>query len=274
MSATTSVTHPHKEAVGRPVSSRSDIKPIPMTRLIAVELSKMFDTRAGFWLVMSVGIMAALATVATIAFAPDSAIAYGTFGAAVGVPVAVLLPIIAILSVTSEYGQRTALTTYALVPRRGRIIVAKAVAALAIGVAGVVVSLSLGALGNVVGAAIVGIDPVWNFSWRATSFILLANLLGMAIGFMLGVLIRNTPGAIVGYFVYSLVLPGIFGTLAAFQQWFADLQPWVDINFATGALYADVMTSEAWQQLGVTSLIWVFIPLVIGLRFVMRAEVK
>lgn len=274
MSVTSTVTYPHKEAVGSPVSSRSDIKPIPMTRLIAVELSKMFDTRAGFWLVMSVGILALLATISVIAFAPDQAIAYGTFGAAVGIPIAVLLPVIAILSVTSEYGQRTALTTYALVPRRGRVIAAKAVAALIIGIGGVVVSLAVGALGNLIGSAIVGVDTVWDTSVRSTSYVVLGNLLGMAIGFMLGVLIRNTPGAIVGYFVYSFVLPGIFGTLAAFQEWFADLQPWVDINFTVGALYADLMTSEAWQQLGVTSLIWIFIPLVIGLRFVLRAEVK
>ena len=33
-----------------------------MTRLVAVELRKMFDTRAGFWLMASVGIVAVLAT--------------------------------------------------------------------------------------------------------------------------------------------------------------------------------------------------------------------
>jgi len=274
MSTTSTVTRPNKEAAGSPVSSRSDIKRIPLTRLIAVELSKMFDTRAGFWLVMSVGILAVVATISVIAFAPDAAIAYGTFSAAIGIPIAVLLPVIAILSVTSEYGQRTALTTYALVPRRGRIIASKAVAALIIGVSGVLVSFAVGALGNLIGSSIVGVDTVWDASLRSASYVLLGNLLSMAIGFMLGVLIRNTPGAIVAYFVYSFVLPGIFGTLAAFQQWFADLQPWVDVNYNVNFLYQDVMTSEVWQHLAVSSLIWVFVPLAIGLRLVIRAEVK
>lgn len=272
MSATASQSQ--RDSAQRAATSRSAIKPIPTSRLIGVELSKMFDTRAGFWLVISVVILAVLATASVIAFAPPEVISYGTFSAAIGIPIAVLLPVIAILSVTSEYGQRTALTTYALVPKRGRIIAAKAAAALLIGIAGVVVSLCVGALGNVIGASIEGVDTVWNTSVLSVSYVLLGNLLGMAIGFMLGVLIRSTPGAIVGYFVYSFVLPTIFGALGAFQEWFADLQPWVDVNYTANLLYQDLMTSQAWQQLGVTTLIWIIIPLTIGLRLVMRAEVK
>ncbi len=36
---------------------------------------------------------------------------------------------------------------------------------------------------------------------------MLGNVLGMLFGFMLGVLIRNSAGAIVAYFVYTFVLP-------------------------------------------------------------------
>ncbi len=50
---------------------------------------------------------------------------------------------------------------------------------------------------------------------------MLANVLGMLMGFMLGVLFRSSAAAIVGYFVYSLVLPVALGALAAFQEWFA-----------------------------------------------------
>ena len=49
--------------------------------------------------------------------------------------------------------------------------------------------------------------------------IVLANVLGLLVGFMLGVLIRNSAGAIVAYFVYSLVLPSIFGILAEAHGW-------------------------------------------------------
>ena len=41
----------------------------------------------------------------------------------------VILPIIAILSVTGEWSQRSGLTTFTLVPHRGRVIPAKVVVA-------------------------------------------------------------------------------------------------------------------------------------------------
>ena len=78
---------------------------------------------------------------------------------------------------------------------------------------------------------------MWDISLAQFGYIVLANVLGMLIGFMLGVLFRSSAGAIVGYFVYSLVLPVAFGTLAAFQEWFADLQPWVDVNYAITRLF-------------------------------------
>jgi ABC-2 type transport system permease protein len=247
------------------------VRPIPTTRLVGVELRKMFDTRAGFWLMASVGIVS---TAAVIIWAPDEAITQNTFSTAIGMPLSVVLPIIAILSVTSEYSQRTGLTTYTLVPWRGRVMAAKVVATLIVGVAAMFVALAVGALGNVVGSAITGLDAVWDITLAQFGNIVLANVLGMLMGFMLGVLFRSSAGAIVGYFVYSLVLPVALGTLAAFQEWFRDLQPWVDVNFAVTRLYDQTMTAEYWQQLGVSTLVWLWIPLAIGLRVILRAEVK
>lgn len=255
-------------------AGRRVVLPIPTTRLVGVELRKMFDTRAGFWLMASVGIVSVLATAAVIIWAPDEAITQNTFSTAIGMPLSVVLPIIAILSVTGEYSQRTGLTTYTLVPWRGRVMAAKVVSTLLVGVAAMFVALAVGALGNVVGSAITGLDATWDITLTQFGNIVLANVLGMLMGFMLGVLFRSSAGAIVGYFVYSLVLPVAFGTLAAFQEWFRDLQPWVDVNFAVTRLFDQTMTAEYWQQLGVSTLVWLWIPLAIGLRAILRAEVK
>lgn len=251
-----------------------DVRPIPMSRLARVELRKMFDTRAGFWLMASVGIVSVLATAAVILWAPDEAITLETFSTAIGIPLSVVLPIIAILSITSEYSQRTGLTTYTLVPWRGRVIASKLIVTLAIGVVSMTLALGVGAVGNLLGSAITGLDPVWDIGLETFSYIVLANILSMLIGFMLGVLMRSSAAAIVGYFVYSFVLPVAFGTLAAFQEWFRDLQPWVDVNVGLERLFDQTMSAEAWQQLGVTTLVWVWIPLALGLRAVLRAEVK
>jgi hypothetical protein len=151
---------------------------------------------------------------------------------------------------------------------------AKLISILLVGVAAMVFALAVGALGNILGSTITGLDAVWDITLAEFGNIVLANVLGMMMGFMLGVLFRSSAGAIVGYFVYSLVLPVAFGTLAAFQGWFADLQPWVDVQYAITSLYDVTMTAEYWQQLGVTTLVWLWIPLALGLRAVLRAEVK
>jgi ABC-2 type transport system permease protein len=256
------------------VRTRPDVRPIPMGRVIGVELRKMFDTRSGFWLMASIGILAVLATAATIAFAPEEAQTYEAFASAIGFPMAVVLPMVAILSVTSEWSQRSGLTTFTLVPSRGRVITAKAIGAALIGVVSMFVALGIGALGNLVGTAISGAPTVWDVQVAEFANIVLANVLGMAIGFMLGVVIRSSPGAIVGYFVYSLLLPTAFAMLAAFQDWFRDLQPWVDFNFAQTRLFDESLTGEMWAQLGVAGLIWLVLPLTVGLLMLRRSEVK
>lgn len=275
MTSTTSPTLAAAPATSAaaPTHARA-VRPLPMARLAKVELRKMFDTRAGFWLMASVGIVSVLATAAVILWAPDEAITQATFSTALGMPLSIVLPIIAVMSVTGEYSQRTGLTTYTLVPSRGRVITAKLLVTLAIGVAAMFLALAIGALGNLLGSAITGLDATWDISVTQFGYIVLANVLGMLMGFMLAVVLRSTPAALVGYLVYSFVLPGVFVALAAFQEWFRDLQPWVDVNYSITQLYDDAMTVEHWQQLGVTSLVWLWIPLALGLRALVRAEVK
>jgi hypothetical protein len=247
---------------------------IPMSRIVGVELRKMFDTRSGFWLMMSVGIAAVLATAATLLFAPDDELSYGSFAGAIGVPMTIILPMIAVLAVTSEWSQRSGLTTFTLVPHRGRVIRGKLVGTLLVGVASIAIAFAVGAVGNVVGSAIAGVDTTWDVSVGNAATIFLGDALAMLMGFTLGVLIRASAGAIVGYFVYALVLPATLGTLAAYQDWFHDLQGWVDFNFASSALYDGGLSGTEWAQIGVSGLLWLVVPLAVGLRLVLRSEVK
>jgi hypothetical protein len=249
---------------------------IPLSRVTRIELRKMFDTRSGFWLLASIGITSVLATGAIVLFAPDDELTYTAFGTAIGFPMAVILPMIAVLSVTSEWTQRSGLTTFTLVPHRGRVILAKAVSAVGVGVASMLLALAVGALGNVVGTAIAGTDPVWDISVVDAAHIVVGNVLGLLIGFMLGVVIRNSPGAIVSYFVFTLVLPGLSELLAANQEWFADARGWIDVNYAQSFLFSfdGPLTGEQWAHIGVTHLLWLVLPLLVGLRLLMRSEIK
>jgi ABC-2 type transport system permease protein len=79
----------------------------------------------------------------------------------------------------------------------------------------------------------------------------------------------------VGYFVVSLVMPGILVLLAQVRSWFEDLQPWIDWNETQIALFDGATnTGEEWAMLAATTAIWIVAPLIIGLLFLHRSEVK
>ena len=138
---------------------------VPLSRVTRVELRKMFDTRSGFWLMASIVILGVLTTVGTILFAPDADLTYYTFAKAIGFPMTVLLPIIAVLAITGEWSQRSGLTTFTLVPHRNRVIAAKVIASLTVGVVAMLFALVTGVVGNLVGTTIAGTALVWDVSF-------------------------------------------------------------------------------------------------------------
>ena len=152
---------------------------------------------------------------------------------------------------------------------------AKAIATFLVGVVSMAVAFAVGALGNLIGSALAGVDTVWDISLSTAPQIVLGNLVGMAIGFTLGVVLRNSAAAIVGYFVVSLVMPGILVLLGQVREWFLDLQPWVDWNTSQVALFeGSTDTAREWAMLGTTTGIWIVAPLIIGLLSLRRSEVK
>jgi ABC-2 type transport system permease protein len=102
----------------------------------------------------------------------------------------------------------------------------------------------------------------------------LANALLILVGFTLGVLIRSSAGAVVAYFIYGFVAPGLLTLLALSQEWFRDLQPWTDPNYSQDALLQGTFSTEQWSQLAATTGLWLVLPLIVGLWTVLRAEVK
>ena len=270
---TAMIVPPSSDTKASPV--RRTVQPIVTARLVKVELRKMFNTRSGFWMLVSIGVLSVLATVAVIVFAPQDKVTYESFATAIGLPMSVILPMIAILAVTSEWSQRSGLTTFTLVPSRGRVVGAKAIATVLVGLGSTAIAFAVGAVGNLVGSTIAGVDTVWDVSLAAAPQMALGNLIGMAIGFTLGVVLRASAAAIVGYFVVAFVLSGVLELLAMVKPWFLDLQPWIDWNFTQVELFAGATnTAKEWAMLGSTTMIWIVIPLAIGLFTLRRAEVK
>jgi ABC-2 type transport system permease protein len=259
-----------------PIATSAPASPtgLPLARITVTELRKMLDTRSGFWTIASIVLVSLATTGMVILFDDRGDLTYRTFTAAISVPMSLILPIIAILSVTAEWSQRSGLTTFTLVPRRSRVIAGKLAASLAIALLATPVAFAIGAVGNVFGAAVAGLDPVWDLTTANLLTIELANVLGMLVGFMLGVIIRSSSAALVAYFLYQFLLPTLALILAVKQDWFRELQPWVAFDFATGALLEGPLSSQQWAHLAATGLVWLVIPLAVGLRLVVRAEVK
>ena len=274
--ATISTTTAAGEAPTSPGRRGHGIVPrrIPLTRIVAVELRKSFDTRSGFWLLAGIGLAALLTTGAVIAWAPASEFSYSQFTLAIGVPMTVILPIIAVLSVTAEWSQRTGLTTFTLVPHRGRVLLAKALAVGLVALAATATAFAVGALGNLAGAAMAGIDPVWDQDLGDVSYFALGNTLLLLVGFTLGALIRNSPGAIVAYMIYAFVAPGLLSFLAFNQTWFHDARPWVDPKYNQDALLQGGLSREGWSHLAVTTVVWLVVPLLVAVVNLRRSEVK
>jgi ABC-2 type transport system permease protein len=253
---------------------RTTFAPIPLSRVVRVELRKMFDTRSGFWLIASLAITSLVATIATIAFAPDKDLTYYNFAKAVGFPITVILPMVALLAITSEWSQRSGLTTFTYVSSRRRVVWAKTLSSVIVAVASMLFAFVIGAVGNVAGSAIAGTSTVWDLSVGHALTIVLGNLVSMSVGTMLGMLLRSSAGGLVTYFVVTLVLPNLSQLLAGSQHWFQSLQPWVDLSFAQTALFEGMQTGAQWAHIATTVALWIVVPGYFGLRRVMRSEVK
>jgi ABC-2 type transport system permease protein len=94
----------------------------PLPRLALVEGRKMLDTRAGRWFLAVTGLLAVTVALAAQLSADQAQLIDGL--RSVGASVATITPVLGILLVSSEWSQRTALITFALVPRRERVIAA------------------------------------------------------------------------------------------------------------------------------------------------------
>ena len=136
------------------------------------------------------------------------------------------------------------------------------------------IAFVFGVAGNLVGPAIRGTDRVWDVSFVQGLDIVLGSLISLLLGTMLGILFRSTPVALVAYFVISYLLPTVFGLLATSREGFRDLQRWVDLNYAQSFLFEGTLAGVQWARLAVAATLWLILPALLGLRLVMRSEVK
>lgn len=261
---------------GGPVLDISATPGIPFARLVRVELRKLGDTRAGKWLLISIALLTALAMAIAliVAITQDGDITYLDFSGIASTPMGLLLPVLGIMSVTSEWGQRTNMVTFTLEPKRPRVVMAKLASGVIVALAAVVIAFAVGAVCNAIFGAFGTGGATWNIGAGDVLAFVILQVLGLLTGFAFGMLFINTAAAIVIFFVYSFVLPGLFAWAAFVWDWFADLQPWIDFAFSQGPLLSGDLGGMNWGEFAVSGLLWFVLPLGLGVWRLLRAEVK
>ena len=119
---------------------------VSFPRLTFVELRKMVDTRAGFWLQVATALLTLVVLTLFCIFADTEDLIFRDAFALATLPGLILLPIIGILLVSSEWSQRTALITFTLVPKRMRVMSAKIAASLVLGLIVLVIAFVVAAV--------------------------------------------------------------------------------------------------------------------------------
>ncbi|MBC9224742.1 ABC transporter permease subunit [Aeromicrobium sp. 636] len=259
---------------------------VPFGREVKVEVRKMIDTRGGIWLFGLTGVFILLAmalTLLVIGLNDDVTITAGGFAEIMALPVSLLLPVFAILIVSSEWSQRTHLTTFTLQPNRGRVILAKFVAVSVLALATIVIAVAFGALGNVIYGIITPHDVVWNVPIGDLAWTVASQLLFFWMAFALAMLLLNTPAAIAVFYIVALILPVmVYPILMALFGWAQDLLPWINIDYALMMLRdgttflgdpIDVGPVD-YLRLVVTLVLWIVIPGTLGFLRVRSTEVK
>jgi ABC-2 type transport system permease protein len=235
-----------------------------LSRLTRVELRKMTDTRAGLWLLVLVAVGAVAAVVITLTAGQDREHTMGRFFIVCGYPAAILLPIVGMLAVTGEWSQRTGLTTFTLVPERGRVVAAKLLAGCGLALAAVLVCLLVAAVATAVAGG------QWNLHGPrlagGTAYMLVAMLAGLALGLLL---MRSAP-AIVAYFV----VPTVIGALVQMVPSLNGPSQWFNLAQATAPLSDGTIAGGDWPRLAVAVAIWIGLPLAAGLLRLRRHELS
>jgi hypothetical protein len=245
--------------------TRQDEPGIPFSRLLRVEWGKATDTRAARWLILTVALTTTgLMLIPLLAknSTDQTQTSYLSFAA---LALTMLLPVVSILTLTSEWSQRTVLATFTQEPRRARVIKAK-----------VCVSLVLAVLGSafagiVVAAAVLlaelsGRDIGSDMSTSKVIGFALFVLLNVLIGVAFGALLHNTAAAIVLFFALPAAFTAASTALKSIGQW-------VDPSRTFGwVLQAD--WSGHLPQILTATTIWLIAPLAAGLIRTIRREIK
>jgi len=235
--------------------------------LTRVELRKMHDTRAGFWLLLSVLLLMLATALVSILTGADDVHHLSDVLDNCTQALNVLLPVVGILLVTSEWSQRTALLTFTMVPQRGRVLVAKILASLVLALAAMVVALVVSTLATAMNPAA---TDAWHLDLGLLGQSVLYTCISMLFGVGLGAAILLSAPAIVALFVLPLAWTAITHLIPGLDP----LSKWTDQTETFSGMTDHTLSGHQWAQVLTTTLVWAGVPLAIGAYRFLRDEIR
>lgn len=237
-----------------------------LARLTRVELRKMVDTRSGFWLQLAVLGLTVVAVLITVLAGHDDDKTFRHVVSNALQPAGILLPVVGILLVSSEWSQRTALVSFALVPDRPRLIAAKLLAGIVLALAATAVAVAIAALGTALAST--DAPHAWSLPLGLLGQDVVYVVTAMVIGVGFGTALQSSAPAIVLYFA----LPVAFAALGSIHA-LKGVIDWINSAEALEPLTTTVMSGHEWAQGLVALALWMGLPLAIGLWRLTRRDV-
>ncbi len=238
-----------------------------MPRLTTVELRKMTDTRSGFWLQLAVAAITVLLVVIVDLVGKQHDQTLRSMLSLAVQPASVLLPVMGVLLVTSEWSQRTTLITFTLVPHRSRVLTAKLAASVLLSLAALGVAFVVAVAGTAIAAP--NVDNAWTLPIGMLVQIVVVLTTGMMGGVAFGAVALASPPAIVALFVLP-VITGAIGSIHALEG----VARWTDATRTLAPMTDHLMSATEWAQAGTTLALWLALPVAIGLWRITRSEVS
>lgn len=244
--------------------------PVPFLRVWSAENRKVVNTRAGAVFLGLIALAVVGMSVVMAIWPGDTGLTFGLLlNGSASMGLAMFMPILAILAVTSEFSQRTLAVTFALEPRRARVVAGKVAAALTTTAVLLVVAVAVAAVVLLGAAAVRGETAGWDVEGGLLAGTLLTLLLVVLQGTAFGLLLRSTPLAIVAF----LLLPSVFGAVTMFIGPIQDALPWFELGNATMPLMEGIgLTGTEWAQLASASLLWIGVPGAVGVWRLLKGD--
>ncbi|WP_134323393.1 hypothetical protein [Cumulibacter soli] len=247
--------------------STPPIAPPSGTTLLNVEFRKMVDTRAGRALLICVVGLALAIAIGQGFVERDGELVMSDFIQGPIQASGMIAPVIALMAMTGEFTQRTALTTFTLTPRRVRVIAAKFIAAMTLTMGAIAAAL-VAAMSTalVIGAASgesINSDGLEQTLRGTVVVCLLMAVMGSAVG----ALVAQTAIAV----AVLLAAPAMLSILGSAVL--RDGAAWFDVLQAFERISSSDPLHDWYQSLTAITL-WVLIPAGVGILRLLRREIK